>query len=780
MNPRILIAFGTRPELIKLWPVAREFSNVGAAHWILLVCAGQHTDLLDGLIPDPLIRSAITLKHCHGDGQDQALQRMTAGIERIIREHSSLTHVIVQGDTNSALAAAVAAARCGLCIAHVEAGLRSNAMSDPYPEEINRTTISALASLHFAPTETARGNLLREGIRPDRILTTGNTSMDALRLLMEDADHTPRDHAERCILVVLHRTGSLSASTDQLVTELLRVLGLVADLEVKWILHPNRLGTPSYWPDHACFASSPPLSMHHFAELMERACVVITDSGGVQEEATALGIPLVVFRRCHERPESFASGAPALHSTEPRDIADFILANHQHRRVRSKIFGDGLAAGHIVKRILADITPEQYGAVFIGGGPAGTGPLFAALKEGSLPQLLANGLAVVERSKHLVRGALSSHHVNSDTVADVFLECLNGEAGATLGIGDMATLIEPIRKHTGRSIPLPDLDGYLLSIGERLEHLVANHVNCRVAKERTVELVQRTRDAQWSIHLSGEAGPMIATNVLLATGAMHRSARNKGLAEIADKTLRGSSEQLLHGQLDELLTGTISRHTRIRIVGSSHSGFSSAWYLLNRFGERIERPGAIRIVGHARPKIFFPSSAEALSIGYTDHGPTDVCPITGRLYRLAGLRMDGRSLYLRMLGLEGPREDRVVLELKDPADTDKAHSTSDVEIDATGYRFRSVPLVNERMEPIALLGEHTGHWVDERCRLLDASGIALPGLYAMGLATGYIPSGALGGEPSFAAQTNGLWYYQNSLGAIIVNELLHADPTGLP
>ena len=168
----------------------------------------------------------------------------------------------------------------------------------------------------------------------------------------------------------------------------------------------------------------------------------------------------------------------------------------------------------------------------------------------------------------------------------------------------------------------------------------------------------------------------------------------------------------------------------------------------------------------------------ALAQGYTDHGPADVCPVTGRLYRLAGLRMDGRSLYLRMLGLEHPKEDRVELQLsvdgKNPGPLD--HDPADVVIDATGYRFRKVDIIDASGAPIRLQGERTGHWVDSRCRVLHEDGTPIGGLFAIGLATGYLPAGNLGGEPAFQGQTNGLWYYQHSLGDIIVQELLDAHP----
>jgi UDP-N-acetylglucosamine 2-epimerase len=783
MKARLLVAFGTRPECIKLLPVIERFHALGLGAQLLVVNTGQHKDLLD----DPLRRyphvPMLSLEDTYGLPDPHQRQRIVRSLEERIQWTPSLTHALVQGDTDSALASAIAAARCGLHLSHLEAGLRSHDLSDPFPEELNRSAITALATHHFAPTQHARQELEREGVPAERITVTGNTSMDVLRKVRSSRFYKGQAAERDVVLITLHRNENREAMAERLVKVCAHLLKEHLELRVIWVLHPNATGRPERWPDHERFSTSPPLCVEDFHSLISRSAVIITDSGGVQEEATASGIPLVVFRQRHERPESFGAGMPALCSVDPPSILSFVRQFKGHVPIPTACFGFGRTAERVVDWFRVELGEERFDTVIVGGGPAGTGPLLHALKKGTLDTILGRGLAIVERTDHLVRGTLADFRVNSDTLADVFLECLEDDAGKALDAATLAQATRPIRERSGRSILLSEIDCYLQELGQRLEALIDEHPNCLVGKGHSVTSIDRTSEGDWLVRVKGSAQPMRASTVIIATGGEHRTeVRRTDHDSPGDGPFTASSEQLLKGDLDKQLDEILSRDPHVLVLGAGHSGFSSAWYLLHHFGHRFIRNNAVRVLGSEKPRIFYPDVASAIRQGYSDHGPSDVCPVTGRLHRLGGLRMDGRDLYLRMLGLVHPAESRVVFQQcprwgpGEPIDS----SAYDLVIDATGYRFRMVPLFDHDGREIDLLGERTMHWVDERCRVLDEEGVPVPGIFAVGLGAGFIPGGELGGEPGFTGQTNGLWYYQNAVGSLLCDAIHHADTAPVP
>lgn len=767
--PQVVVCFGTRPELIKLKPVLDRWGAVCADMPVLLLHTGQHTDLVNEALArwnhHPLERV-----HWIRDGErEQRLATMTDRVLAIMAKYPSLTHALVQGDTDSTLVGARAAHRAQLRLAHVEAGLRTHDITEPYPEEINRTTVAKLAHLHFAPTQQAAYNLLNEGIDAKQVLITGNTSMDALGVHQR---RTPAGTAVRDLLVVtLHRNGGNPGAADALAEVVGELLAEHPQLRAYWTMHPNGIGRPAVWPAHASFAHGEALGHEAFLEMLQRAAVVVTDSGGVQEEATALGIPVVVYRKQHERPESMSTGTPALHTLDVQRIKSFVAQQKEHRPEPSTTFGDGKAAERIVDRLRVDVGVDRFHTVIIGGGPAGTGPLFAALKREGLDALLSHGLAIFERTDHLVAGALPDYAVNSDTSAGVFLECLSGAPGTAFDGASMNGLAQAISDQGSHSIPLQALRPYLHALGKRMETVVRAAPGCAVATGTTVSGVQRSPNGDWAIHVEGALRPTIARKVVLATGGTHKATLSHPTNTMAGKATVRSSDDLLRGACDELLAHSLPAAPHVCIIGSSHSGFSAAWYLLKHVHAKVMSAGRISIVGRTAPRIFFPSVADAEAAGYTDFTPNDVCPVTGRVYRLAGLRMDGRELYMRMCGLLAPVEKRVELIIADEERMTTAIRTADLVVDASGYRPTLIPVRDVDGMPIALQGEHNGRWVDQRCRVLDAAGTPVPGLYASGLATGFIPSGELGGEAGFTGQTNGLWYYQNIVGDILCHEI---------
>jgi UDP-N-acetylglucosamine 2-epimerase (non-hydrolysing) len=301
------IVFGTRPEVIKLVPV---IARLRAADWckLALLPTGQHGHLLRqamsecGLPPMPLPPPPLL----HDPAR---LVRTLTQRARLMFDTVRPRLVLVHGDTATALAGAQAAVELGIPVGHVEAGLRTYDLQNPYPEEQNRQTIARLAQLHFAPTPAARCNLLGEGIAPASVFMTGNTTVDMLQSVRLAAGAPIRD-GERLAVVTLHRR-ELVPSIDQVVAGLSSAVECHPDLRVVIPLHHNPAIAQ---PLRAAFGHHPRIELiaalpyPKFLALLASASVVVTDSGGVQEEAAILGVPLVVARRLTERPEVLTSG----------------------------------------------------------------------------------------------------------------------------------------------------------------------------------------------------------------------------------------------------------------------------------------------------------------------------------------------------------------------------------------------------------------------------------------------------------------------------------------
>ena len=426
------------------------------------------------------------------------------------------------------------------------------------------------------------------------------------------------------------------------------------------------------------------------------------------------------------------------------------------------------------------MTTNNYDTVIIGGGPAGTGLLLKAVKDGANSQLFHRRIALIEKSDHLIKGVLTDYKINSDTLSDVFLECLEGETGKFLNFDGLKEEIEAIQKFKGQPIPLNDIESYYNKLGNLLYESLSKMSFCDFFMNSEVAKVAMNEDGTYQVYLSGDKPVLQARQVVVATGGIPNEnsnnalffAGNVPLTQFATKSIH-SDYLMKHGipvkQKTELL-----KNPKVVILGGSHGGFSAAHIILNSIDKYGFSPGDIKIWSTSLPKIYYSSREEAIESGYTDFTEHDICPVTGRVYRLAGLRMDGRQLYMRMLGLNGcPVEDRVRLNIF-------GHQTNEIENDLTeaglvilafGYRFNMLPLYNKNQRLVKFAGETTDHWVNDHCEMLDDAGAVIPGLFAMGLATGFIPSGKLGGEPSFTGQTNGIWYYQNILAEQIINHL---------
>ncbi len=367
MRPaRLLFVFGTRPEAIKLCPLIRELRGRGEFAPRICVTA-QHRGMLDQVLvafqvkPDhdlDLMRPHQTLSALTG--------RVLEALEPVFATESP-EMVIVQGDTTTTMAAALAAFYHHVPVAHVEAGLRTGDLRQPFPEELNRVVTARVAGLHFAPTARAAANLQREGVPANRICVTGNTGIDAV-LFVRDAlesgalppgDWRGLDPRRRLIVVTGHRRENFGDAFRREMRALARLAGR-GDVEIVYPVHrnPNVLG-----PAQELLGGRPnihlvdPLPYLAFVDLLRRAYLLITDSGGIQEEAPSLGKPVLVLREKTERPEAVEAGTVKLVGTdEERIVAEAarLLDDAAEYRKMTRVhnpYGDGQASRRIADRL---------------------------------------------------------------------------------------------------------------------------------------------------------------------------------------------------------------------------------------------------------------------------------------------------------------------------------------------------------------------------------------------------------------------------------------------
>jgi UDP-N-acetylglucosamine 2-epimerase (non-hydrolysing) len=371
----VLFILGTRPEAIKLCPVIRRMAATTGAPQALVCATAQHRRMLDqvlecfGVRPDydlDLMSPGQTLAQTTARVLE-ALDPLLAGLQPAM--------AVVQGDTTTTMAGSMAAFYRGVPVAHVEAGLRTGNLGEPFPEELNRVVTGKLAAIHFAPTGGARRNLLAEGVPDDRIFVTGNSGIDAVLHVageLRQGRLTPGswpwlDPARKLILVTAHRRESFGPGIERICAALAG-LARREDVQIVYPVHRNpnvlrpvteQLGTR---PNIVLLE---PLDYRCFVDLMRRAWILLTDSGGIQEEAPSLGKPVLVLRDRTERPEAVEAGTVRLVGTDPARIlaeATRLIEDEAEYRRMSRIhnpYGDGQASGRIVEAIGAYLTAHQ-------------------------------------------------------------------------------------------------------------------------------------------------------------------------------------------------------------------------------------------------------------------------------------------------------------------------------------------------------------------------------------------------------------------------------------
>ena len=376
MPKKVLIIFGTRPEAIKMAPVVKGFQAV-APHLYTVVCVtAQHRQMLDQVLNLFNITPEYDLNVMQ-PGQDlfDITCNILLGLKQVLASEKP-DLILVHGDTTTTLAASLAAYYSGVQVGHVEAGLRTGHKRAPFPEEINRKLTGAIADLHFAPTQSAHSNLIREGVDPETIFVTGNTVIDALLETTQHLKDKPElnaefdqqfqflDKSKKLILVTGHRRENFGQGFENICNALADIAESTPDVE---ILYPVHLNPHVRQPVADILAARQLANVHlidpvdylPFVYLMNRSYLIITDSGGVQEEAPSLGRPVLVMRDTTERPEAVAAGTVKLVGTSREAIVNETLnllhnpSEYLQMSQAHNPYGDGQAAGRIVQTVLA-------------------------------------------------------------------------------------------------------------------------------------------------------------------------------------------------------------------------------------------------------------------------------------------------------------------------------------------------------------------------------------------------------------------------------------------
>lgn len=368
---RILVVFGTRPEAIKLFPLIHALKRHPGFDTRVVVTA-QHREMLDqvlafaGIVPD-IDLNLMTA----GQSLDGLTARLLDALGPVF-DAEKPDRVIVQGDTATAMVAALAAYYRKVPVAHVEAGLRSHDIHHPWPEEVNRKIVGSIADLHFAPTRTAADALLAENVPPSRVQVTGNTVIDALHMARDRIAADPRHTAgldaiadrfagKRVLLVTTHRRENFGGGMESIARAIARIAER-DDIGVVFPVHPNpqvRGVMEAMLGYHPRVALIDPQDYPHFVRLLDLCYLVLTDSGGVQEEAPGLGKPVLVMRETTERPEGVAAGtARLIGSDEDRIVAEVmrLLDDAQAHAAMARAhnpYGDGHASARIVETLYA-------------------------------------------------------------------------------------------------------------------------------------------------------------------------------------------------------------------------------------------------------------------------------------------------------------------------------------------------------------------------------------------------------------------------------------------
>ena len=359
---KVLTVFGTRPEAIKMAPLLKELENNKMISSYVCITA-QHREMLDQVLEIFSIKPDFDLDIMK---ENQTLSQVTTRIidklDEVIKKINP-DILLVHGDTTTTFASALSAFYNKVTIGHVEAGLRTYDIYSPFPEEANRSMVSTLASIHFAPTIQSRNNLLKHGENVGKIIITGNTAIDALKTtIKEDYKHEIFDWigSDRMILLTAHRRENLGEPMKNMFKAIKRVLNEYGNVKVVYPIHLNpkvREIANDVFQDSNKIKLIEPLNVYDFHNFMAKSYMILTDSGGIQEEAPSLGKPVLVLRDTTERPEGIEAGTLRLVGTNEdniyKNIKELLSSDKEYNKMSkaSNPYGDGNASNKIVESI---------------------------------------------------------------------------------------------------------------------------------------------------------------------------------------------------------------------------------------------------------------------------------------------------------------------------------------------------------------------------------------------------------------------------------------------
>ncbi|MBQ0106218.1 MAG: UDP-N-acetylglucosamine 2-epimerase (non-hydrolyzing) [Armatimonadetes bacterium] len=363
---KVLTVCGTRPDTIKMAPIINELKKYPEKVELIEVVTGQHKEMLEQVLKAFSLQPKYNLNIM---AQKQTLSSITVkilnGLEELIALHQP-NLIIAQGDTSTTFAASLSAFYHKIPFAHIEAGLRTNNKYDPYPEEMNRRITGLLAELHFAPTEMSRNNLLRENVDPKNIFVTGNTVIDAL-LYIAGQDYRFADEklnelikSKKIILLTTHRRENWGEPMKNICTAVKRIVKDFPEYAVVFPVHKNPIVREVVYPEFDGVENvylTEPFDYVPFVHMQKVSHLILTDSGGVQEEAPSLGVPVIVLRKTTERPEGVKAGNSRLIGTDPDKIYETVKELTENREAYEKMsktanpYGTGNSAEQTVKII---------------------------------------------------------------------------------------------------------------------------------------------------------------------------------------------------------------------------------------------------------------------------------------------------------------------------------------------------------------------------------------------------------------------------------------------
>lgn len=357
---KILVVFGTRPEAIKMCPLVIELKKNSLFETYVCV-TGQHRHMLDQVLESFNVTPDFDLSIMR---DKQTLFDITCNVlngMKVLLDDLKPDLVLVHGDTSTTFSAALACFYSNVKIGHVEAGLRTHNIFSPYPEEFNRQSVSLIADLHFAPTDSARQNLIAEGKLEKSIFVTGNTAIDALKhTVVPDYHHEMFDwiNNRKLLLITAHRRENLGNPMRNMFSAIKRIINEFDDVCAIYPIHLNpviREIANEIFESQDSIKIIEPLEVTDFHNFMSKSFVILTDSGGIQEEAPSLGVPVLVMRDTTERPEGIAAGTLRLVGTDEeliyQSLRTLIVNENEYRKMSlaSNPYGDGTASEQIVE-----------------------------------------------------------------------------------------------------------------------------------------------------------------------------------------------------------------------------------------------------------------------------------------------------------------------------------------------------------------------------------------------------------------------------------------------